>query len=267
VSDKTPSTLLAGIAILVTRPEEQADSLSAAITAAGGQAVRFPTLAIAPPADPAAAEAAVAALPTTTGAIFISTNAAKHGVKLIQRAIGALPPTPHYLGVGPASRKVMDAAGISPIISPPTQFSSEGLLALPLLAAPLDGQHFLIFRGDGGREQLASELRHRGAKVTYVACYSRRMPEPALPLATVWQRPGFDWITATSREGLSNLLAMAPAKLQPALRRRPLIVISHALAAAAKNLGFESVHAAAESTDAGLLRKLQALVSALPPTA
>ena len=46
---------------------------------------------------------------------------------------------------------------------------------LPELA-DLRGKRVLIFRGDGGREQLGDTLRARGAHVDYVACYRRAAP-------------------------------------------------------------------------------------------
>ena len=50
---------LAGIGVLVTRPEQQAEPLAAAIEAAGGTAFRFPAIEIVPrPEDAIAADAA-----------------------------------------------------------------------------------------------------------------------------------------------------------------------------------------------------------------
>jgi hypothetical protein len=46
------------------------------------------------------------------------------------------------------------------------------------------GQHFLIFRGQGGRELLRETLQARGAKVTVMELYRRELPTAA---AMQWQ--------------------------------------------------------------------------------
>jgi len=53
--------------------------------------------------------------------------------------------------------------------------NSEALLAMPELAQ-VNGQRFLIIRGQGGREELANVLRSRGASVDYLDVYKRVMP-------------------------------------------------------------------------------------------
>src|SRR4051812_43322747 len=68
---------LSGHAILVTRPQTQAEHLAALIEGEGGEALRFPTLAILPPQDPARAAAllAPAALAERDIAVFVSPTA------------------------------------------------------------------------------------------------------------------------------------------------------------------------------------------------
>ncbi|MCG2633619.1 MAG: uroporphyrinogen-III synthase [Gammaproteobacteria bacterium] len=256
-----PHRPLAGRRILITRPAEQTAVLATGIRSAGGQPLLFPTLTIGPPQDPAAAAAATRTLPNCTGAIFISANAAHRGLELIQRIFGKPPPGPAYLAVGPASSTVLVAAGINSVTRPAHQFSSEGLLALPALQAPLTDQNFLIFRGDGGREYLADQLRQRGATVTYVACYHRNLPTDGPDLALLWQNPGLDWVTANSREGLENLLRLTPESLQAPLRHKTLIVLSAAVAERARELGFTSIQIAPESSDAGMLAALHDLAA------
>jgi len=57
----------ASLRIVITRPVHQAQALSQAITAAGGEALLFPGLEIAPPQDLARAQAQLARLAITTG--------------------------------------------------------------------------------------------------------------------------------------------------------------------------------------------------------
>ena len=80
---------------------------------------------------------------------------------------------------------------------------------LPELAQPA-GKRVLIFRGDGGREQLGDALRARGAQVDYVACYRRAKPRSgAAGLAEAFAQRRIDAVTITSSEGLDNLWALA----------------------------------------------------------
>ena len=69
---------------------------------------------------------------------------------------------------GPGTAEALADAGIANVRIPATTFDSDGLLALPELASTSQGKRVLIFRGDGGREQLGDTLRARGAEVDYV---------------------------------------------------------------------------------------------------
>ena len=78
----TASAPLAGRRILVTRPAHQAEGLCQRITAAGGTAVRLPTLEIVPTTDTAAAQMALEAALEADWLIFISANAVFHALAL-----------------------------------------------------------------------------------------------------------------------------------------------------------------------------------------
>ena len=68
----------------------------------------------------------------------------------------------------------------------------------------------MIFRGDGGREELGEALRARGAHVDFVACYRRARPESgAAGLHEAFRDGRVDAVTITSSEGLDNLWALA----------------------------------------------------------
>lgn len=239
---------LDGTGILVTRPTHQADSLCALIEARGGQAVRFPTLEIREPQDPAAADALLHAADAFDLLLFVSANAVEH-------AASRLPPQPRAAigAVGEATARALRARGLEPTILPIGQADSEGLLAAPALQT-VRGQRVLIVRGEGGRPLLGDELAARGAEVRYAEVYRRAAPaSDAGPLVARWQED-VQVVIATSREVLDNLVALLGAVGLARLRETPLVVVSERLASYARTLGVGRVVVAAGASDDALVR-------------
>lgn len=230
-------TPLDGAAILVTRPEGQADGLCRLIEQAGGEAVRFPALAIRPPRDTEAVDHALMDLRDYDLAIFISPNAVRFALLLAQ-AHGGLPAGPVLAAVGRGTAAALRAQGYRDVLCPAARFDSEGLLALPELQE-VRGRRVMIFRGEGGRERLAQGLRERGAEVDHAEVYRRVRPDT--DPGPLWQRleqGRLDLLTATSVDGLQNLLELAGERGRVALLGLPLIVVSERMAEAARELGF-----------------------------
>ncbi len=169
---------LAGCRILVTRPAGQQQELIEAVEARGGEAVHLPLLAIKPIKDGAAAtrlEQQLSRLPDYDMLIFVSVNAARCGARRIAECGATISPRTEVLAVGAATG--LEAATLldRPVASP-VGSGSELLLDLPHLEE-VAGLRIAIFRGEGGRELLATELRRRGAAVDYLELY-RRTPAP-----------------------------------------------------------------------------------------
>jgi uroporphyrinogen-III synthase len=233
---------LGGAGILVTRPARQAAGTAQRIAALGGEPFIFPAIVILPPLDTKALERAHAALAKYDGAIFVSANAVEYGAPDSRRWPSTLTP----FAPGPGTAQAVADAGIPGTRIPSTSFDSEGLLALPELA-DVRGKRFIVFRGDGGREQLGDTLRARGAEVDYVACYRRAKPRGGI-------------------EGLDNLWEIVPASLRFAWRACPTFVPHERIAARARELGLATVETGAG--DAGLLAGLLQWFAAHPiPTA
>jgi uroporphyrinogen-III synthase len=150
---------LDGIGVLVTRPAHQAEGLCALIEARGGRAIRFPTLEIREPSDPALAEALLRTADSFDVLLFVSANA-------VDRAAAHLPKGPRAAigAVGEATARALRTHGLEPSILPAGQWDSEGLLAAPALAE-VHGRRVLIVRGEGGRPLLGEQLAARGAEV------------------------------------------------------------------------------------------------------
>lgn len=258
VESGTTATGLAGRRIVVTRPETQAEGLIRAIEAAGGEALRFPVLAIAEAEDPAPILALAERLEEFDLALFVSANAVHKALTpiLAQRT---WPATLTVGTVGKASEAALASHGFQHIIAPQDRFDSEALLAL----APLHdvaGKRVVIFRGDGGRELLADTLRQRGATVEYLTCYRRSQPDgDTAPLFAAWHAGRLSALTITSSEGLRNLWAMLgadqPGSGRDLLQHTPLFVGHERIAEQARQLGLGRVHVTA-SGDAGLVSAL-----------
>jgi uroporphyrinogen-III synthase len=199
---------LAGLGVVLTRPRAQCEALAARLEASGARVFVFPALDIVPVELSAQSRAALATLPQASLALFVSANAAEHGVAAARKA-GPWPASVAVAGVGEATAAQLRSAGFERVISPAAGFDSESLLACPELRA-VKGARVLVFRGVGGREHLRTVLEERGATVAYVECYRRSRPasDPA-PLLAALSRGEIDAVHAMSAETVDNFLALA----------------------------------------------------------
>lgn len=248
---------LAGCGIVVTRPREQAGNLGQLVEAAGARAILFPTLEILPPLHPGDAVRAVDELPSCRLAIFVSPNAVRCGLALVDERLGRWPPGVEAAAVASGTRRALEGRGFGAVTAPTRGHDSEALLALPRLSA-VAGQRVAVFRGEGGRELLADTLAARGAEVVHVACYRRARPAlDAVPLLEAWARGEIDAITASSSEGLDNFIAMVGAEGAARLVDTPLFVTHERIAAHAAARGAREVRVAGPG-DAELIERLVA---------
>lgn len=249
---------LLGRTIVVTRPQAQAAPLAEAIAADGGTPLLFPLLEIAPVDDPKPLAEAARHLTDYALAVFISPNAVDYALPVLLAGRpwpGGLTPA----AVGQGTVKALAVRGVSGCIAPTERFDSEGLLALPELAAErVCGQRVAIFRGDGGRELLADTLRERGATVDCIPCYRRSgPPNGAAPLLVAWRAGQLDAMAVSSSEGLRYLVDLLDGEGRNFLQRTPLFVPHARIAESARTLGLSNI-VLTEGADAGLLAGLRA---------
>ena len=250
------SAPLVGRTLVVTRPLEQADSLCRRIEAAGGKAIRFPVLAIAPAPNPAQLEAIVPRLDEFDLAFFVSPNAIHHALEFVL-ARRAWPAGLRVATVGKGSERVLLQRGFRDPVVPQDGFDSESVLALPEFSAEaVRGRRVVIFRGDGGRDLIRDTLRERGAHVEYVTCYRRYCPplDPGLLLQPA-ARGELDALLLTSSEGVRNLGGMLGAAGLRALHGVPVFASHARIAAEAREAGF-AVVIETPAGDDGLLQAL-----------
>ena len=212
---------LAGVGVLVTRPVEQAQSLAAAIRHVGGVPTVFPGVEIEP-----LTSAAGTSLPNRKADIdllvFVSPTSVRLGLPMLIDKYGAVDQL-RVAAVGPSTAAALKKCGLSEIITP-TEASGSEALADSSGLSQVAGWSVLVVRGEGGSDILESILKSRGARVSFLECYRRRLPHT--PFSSVEQlfRSGRigAWM-ATSGEILDNLFFLA-GEHGGLLRDTPLFV-------------------------------------------
>jgi uroporphyrinogen-III synthase len=242
--------------VLVTRPAGQGDALCAALRSAGYAAYSQPLLALEGlGAPPARDRALVAELDRIDHVIFVSGNAVRYGLAWIEAQWPVLPAGPAWYAVGEATAGLLRSRGLE-VLTPDEEISSDGLLALPPLAA-VAGQRVLIVKGEGGRDTLREVLSRRGATVDELACYRRACPLLAPgELAARLRQWRIGTLLISSGEGLANLLALLDATETIKFSALNIIVPSARVAQAAREAGFHQIVTADNASDGAMLRAL-----------
>ena len=245
--------LLNGAHVLVTRPAHQAENLSHLIEEQAGVAVRFPTLAIAALDDSCTIQNTLAHLDRYQWLVFVSANAVTmHSYYSVDVKIEQFKSV-RIAAIGKATAQALALAGLPVDLVPESGYNSEALLAMPQMQQ-INGQRYLIVRGEGGREELATTLRSRGANVEYLDVYKRIIPgidnsQASLLLA----QDTLDVITVTSGEALQNLLIMLEEKHHQPMFEAPLVVISNRIRQIAAEMGFKRIAVTNSPSDTAIL--------------
>lgn len=254
---------LAGVGVLVTRPERQAEGLCRRIRAEGGDPESLPTIAIEPIGDACERFMADIGIHRFGAAIFVSANAVANAVPTLLSG-GPLAPDLAVIAVGPGTARALRELGLTQVIVPDDGADSEAVLRLPVLSSG-HGRRVAIFSGVGGRTFLQDTLRDRGAEVEVVLCYRRTLP-PTIP-ETAQSRildGSIHAVTCTSSEGLRNLYGgMLSADLADRLRR-VLHVVSHPrIAQTARECGATDI-VLADAGDDAIVETLIARLGSVP---
>lgn len=232
---------LSGMTIVVTRPRQQGESTAKALRSAGASAIEMPVLEI----TPLACMIDLGVLTKAYAAIFVSANAAEHGMPCL-RAHGGLAKSTLIASIGHATTRALNEAGYADVVSPQQSIDSEGLLAMPQLQpAQVKGQHIILVRGKsagGGRKALEETLAARGAIVVPLECYQRNdliPPRAQIESLVKLMKTQFA-VMALSVETLDSLLKSFTGH-ETALKSSWLLVPHGRVAAAAKSRGFARV--------------------------
>jgi uroporphyrinogen-III synthase len=252
------SQSLNGLQVLVTRPEHQAENLSRLIEQHGGIPIRFPTLQIIGVDDRSKATNVITSLSNYQWLIFTSVNAVNFALKAIGGKIsqfGAL----QIAAIGQATALALASAGINVSLLPKRGFDSESLLATPSMQEVND-KAVMIVRGQGGREELASVLRSRGANVEYWEVYKRTLPDYDKSfVARVFEQASLDVVIITSCEALQNLAMLVGSEYKQRLALVKLVVISDRIGKLAAEMGFKRITVTEGPSDQAIIDALIAV--------
>lgn len=248
-------SLLDGLGVLVTRPEAQAGPLARRLAELGARVYLLPAVELRPSEDRAAQRASLGPLDRFQWIIFVSANAVRFGVSLLEERRDL-----KLAAIGPATAAALNHAGFRVALVPSGGYDSEHLLATPELSH-VAGQRILIVRGGGGREYLAEQLTLRGAEVSYADVYERRRAQPVpgvvAAVEAAWQAGEIDVVTATSPELLRALFEILSPAGRQLLARAALLAGGTRIAATARQIGLEGpLLVAPEPDDAGLVDAL-----------
>lgn len=245
------SSTLAGRRFWVTRPRNQAEGLCARLEQLQACAVRLPLLEILPPQNPAALHAALALLDQYDLAIFVSPSALE---KVFEHLPTRWPAELPVAVMGPGSATRAQELGIARIIQPSGQFDSTGLLQEPALQN-LAGRKIVLFRGEGGREDLLQQLGARGAQLVCIAAYRRAPPGFDEGRLTEELASGCDGIIISSSEAAQHLFRLAGDKTQQQLQSQVYFVPHPRIAETLTHLGASRICLTAVG-DAGIVASM-----------
>lgn len=250
---------LAGLKIVITRPEAQARRWQAQLQSLGGETFLLPVMQIDPLAntEQQAVKQIASHLTDFDKIIFVSQNAVAHARKYFH----ALPPCLTAFAIGKTTAGAVRDWGVA-VTAADEAMNSETLLALESLqAAKVRGENILICRGVGGRAALGDTLRQRGARVEYCELYHRRIhPQAQDHLAKLLSSSNGDEKqtlisvhSGESAEMLAQVLeqeALRPTEDKAkAIKQWPILVPGSRVEDIVRQLGFGRIICAVNASD------------------
>jgi uroporphyrinogen-III synthase/uroporphyrinogen III methyltransferase/synthase len=246
---------LDGRTVVVTRGGGGEDALSERLRALGAEVREVPSIAFAPPADPAPLDAALRGLAGFDWVVFASATAVERTVGRL-RELGLAPAAlarPALAAVGPATADAVARALRAPDLVPA---EATGRAMAAALAPRVRGRRVLLPRPAEGRPELLDGLVAAGADVAAVEAY-RTLPAPAeaiRPLAA-WLEAGEIAAVAFASPSAVRAVVAGLGERAALLRRAALAAIGPTTAGALRAEGLEvaaepSRHTGADLADA-----------------
>ncbi|MGM0785410.1 MAG: uroporphyrinogen-III synthase [Pseudomonadota bacterium] len=236
--------------VLICRPGERARALAAAIQAVGFPVAHVEAMTLETLPETPAMRSAWLDFDHFQRVVVVSPFAGECLAEALDRYWPQLPVGTAWYAVGRATAATLnERLGVRVRVPPADagEDTSEALLGLGSLRA-LDGQRVLLVAGEGGRTLLADALSARGAHVTRLALYRRRLVPPPPSVAARLADGDFRALVISSGELLQHLARWCTESTL----NQPLIVSSRRLATLAVNLGFCTPVVASGATPAAL---------------
>ena len=248
---------LAGLGVLVTRPEGQADEIARKLAAQGATVLHAPTIAITDPPSYAELDAALRHLPSYDWIVWTSANGVTRTLARMQ-TLGIATETlrqSNLAVIGGATARALAAAGLTADLVPPSAVA-ESLRDALLAAGVGTGIHVLLPQPVVSRDVLATSLRAAGAVVDVVPAYATVPNTEGATDVRRWLVEGrIDIALVTSPSTVTGLLALLDNDLEM-LRRIPLACIGSVTAEAVRALGLVPAIVATEHSNDGLVAAL-----------
>jgi uroporphyrinogen III methyltransferase / synthase len=208
---------LAGKKILITRPMDQAGTITQLLREHGAEAVYFPTIRIQPTSTWEECDEAIDNLRTYRALVFTSVNAVRYFFnRAVERGLkpGLLPNCTVYT-VGAKTAEGVASFGIMASRLPGV--TNSRTLAEVLSAQPVLQKRFLIPKGNLAGSEIAEALRARGANVDEVIVYETVSAEgegaggmSAAGIREMIHQGDIDAITFFSPSSVDNFFALIP---------------------------------------------------------
>lgn len=249
--------------VLVTRPFYQAENLCQLIRESNGCPIMFPTIEILAPDNEENVIRQLENISKFDIGIFISRNSVIKALDHYRVDLQQLQKLKIF-AIGPGTAEQLGKSGVVNVTYPLDNSDSENLLKVDgLQSSEVANRNILIFRGQGGREHLASILEERGANVEYINVYKRGCPKYSKEeIEKVWSGGETDFIVVTSIEALNNLFHMLSSEQKEMLLEKQLVTIGERIAQYAYDLGFTSqVIIAERANDKSLVNAIGSISS------
>jgi len=233
---------LRGCRVLVTCSDALLEKAALRVIDFGGAPLLRPLIRLTPCAE---AEEAAAQIALYDWLVLTSPSAVHFFMALIRKRDVDLRAMPKLMACGPGSAAAFKGHGFVPDLTPPMDYSAEGLAAL-LSGLDFAGQRVLRLRSEKAGTLLADVLRHKGATVDDVQLY---VNEPV-----VYERlPEFDAVFFASASAVEAFTAQTSKE---ALKGKTVVTIGKPTSAALAAFGREPDVVASEATVEGAIEAL-----------
>ena len=248
--------------VIVTRPQDEAAPLAAALESAGIEAVVVPAIGVEPVEAGGELDDALGTLGSFDWAVVTSANGTRAALAAAAR-LAVQPSATRWAAVGEATAADLHAAGVGRVWLP-TEADARTLAAeLPVAR----GARVLLLRGSLADDALPAALRERGCVVTDVTAYrTAEAPvesRPALDAALAGAPPSA--VVFASGSAVRGLIALATDGLADRVRAIPAVCIGPSTARAAEAAGFAVVGTATDRSTQALAVLASRIVRAASP--